>query len=100
MRARRTDSNHTEIAEAFEKLGFSVDKTNDLWDLTIGYGGLTLLVEVKDGKKPPSKRRLTARAKKFHDTWKGGIRVITCLEDVEEAARTMKKWQRLMQQRY
>jgi len=89
MRARRTDANHTAVAEAFEKAGFSVDKTNGLWDLTVGYGGITILVEVKDGSKPPSKQKLTDREKKFHGSWTGGIRLITKVEDVQEVRRTV-----------
>ena len=89
-RARRTDGNHSEIAEAFEKAGCSVHRTNGDWDLTVGYGGLTLLIEVKDGKKPPSARKLTPNEKKFHNTWTGGIYLITCTADVLSAIKTMK----------
>src|SRR3990167_5597107 len=89
VRAKRTDANHTEIADAFEKVGFSVDKTNDLWDLTVGFGGLTRLVEVKDGKKPPSARKLTRREQKFHNTWTGGILLVTSVEQIPEIKRTL-----------
>ena len=88
-RARRTDANHSEIAVAFEKSGFSVHRTNGDWDLTVGYGGITILVEVKDGKKPPSARKLTPREATFHATWTGGIRLITCVDDVLAAKQTM-----------
>ena len=82
MRARRTDANHNAIAEAFESLGWSVHRTNGDWDLTVGYGGLTTLVEVKDGKKSKSRRKLTLREQKFHDTWRGEILIVSSIEDV------------------
>lgn len=89
MRARRTDANHSAIAEAFEKAGFSVHRTNGYWDLTIGFGGITLLIEVKDGTKPPSKRKLTPREAKFHSTWTGGIRIVKSVDEISEIRKTV-----------
>ena len=91
-RDRRTDGNHTSVAKAFEKLGCSVHRTNLAWDLTVGYGGLTMLIEVKDGSKPPSRRRLTALEDKFHATWTGGIRIVENLDDVTECVKTLREW--------
>ena len=88
-RARRTDSNHSEIAEAFEKAGFSVHRTNGDWDLTVGLGGINLLIEIKDGKKSPSRQKLTEREQKFHDTWTGGVYLITSVEDIPGLRKTL-----------
>jgi hypothetical protein len=90
MRARRTDSNHSEIAEAFEALGFSVWKVNDVVDLIIGYGGVSVLVEIKDINKPPSKRRLTPREEKFWSSWKGGIELVESIDDALALARKIR----------
>jgi hypothetical protein len=45
----------------------------------------TVLVEVKDGAKPPSERRLTPDQVKFHATWKGRIHVVTSPDEALEA---------------
>ena len=51
-------------------------------DLVVGYHGVNLLVEVKDGSKPPSKRRLSPAEIDFHTAWLGQICVV---ESVDEA---------------
>lgn len=38
-------------------------------------------MEVKDGKKPPSARALTADQVKFHDAWKGELWVVLSVND-------------------
>ena len=83
MRARRIDANLTEIANAYRALGCSVHITNAMWDLTVGYGGISELVEVKDGAKSASRRKLTPAQVKFRSTWTGGVRLIQSLDDVQ-----------------
>jgi hypothetical protein len=50
-------------------------------------GYINILVEIKDGSKPPSARRLTADEQKFRDNWKGDYRIITSVDDVLELLR-------------
>ena len=60
--ARRADSNHAEIVGAFRSFGAAVVDVHSLpgaLDLLVGFGGRLVLVEVKDGSKPPSARKLT-----------------------------------------
>jgi len=38
----------------------------------VGYQGKTLLLEVKDGRRPPSERRLTEDQLAWHGAWRGG----------------------------
>ena len=86
MRAKRVDSNLTEIVTAARKLGLRVNVTNDtLTDLTVQLGGgVTELWEVK-GKNG----RLTPRQKKLRgDGW--CIRLIVSVDDVIAAAKTMR----------
>jgi hypothetical protein len=45
-------------------------------DLLVGFRGVTLLMEIKDGKKPPSDRKLTTDQQKWHAEWRGGALAI------------------------
>jgi hypothetical protein len=40
-------------------------------DLLVGYKGLNLLLEVKDGSKPPSAQKLTPQQEVWHRDWRG-----------------------------
>lgn len=85
-RSARIDSNQNEIVNAFRKMGASVLITSQLkncFDLLVGYKGVNYIVEVKDGKKPPSQRKLTKGEQKFKDTWQGGeYYIIESIDDV------------------
>ena len=72
-RAARRDANEGKIVAALQACGAYVKKINDegAFDLLVFYRGWTLLLEVKDGAKPPSARALTPAEKKFHDEWPG-----------------------------
>ena len=65
--ARRTDANHSTIAQTFERLGCKVHHTIGDWDITVTRMGVIKLVEIKDPSKPPSARKLTDRAQKMVD---------------------------------
>ena len=91
-RAARTDANLSAVVQAFRALGCSVHVTNGAWDATIGYGGLTMLIEVKDGAKPPSARKLTPAQERFRETWTGGIYLVRDMDDVQNACRTLRRW--------
>ena len=96
-RAARVDDNQKAIVEAFRQLGCSVLHLHSLGqgagDILVGYGGLCMMCEVKDGSKPPSRRRLTALEDKFHASWTGGIRIVENLDDVAECVKTLREWQ-------
>ena len=72
LNARR-DANEDQIVSALEACGAHVEKINDAgrFDLLVWYRDHTLLLEVKDGKKPPSAQKLTPAEQKFHDRWPG-----------------------------
>ena len=75
-RAKKVDDNQKEIVQTFRDLGARVRVTssegNGFPDLVVQYRSpmnrrlQTLLVEVKDGSKPPSRRKLTPEQEKFH----------------------------------
>lgn len=88
--ARRVDANHAEIAGYFERLGCKVHHTIGDWDLTVTRMGVVKLIEIKNAKKPPSKKRLTKRARKLVDEgWP--IRRVETMEDVLKVANEMKE---------
>jgi hypothetical protein len=78
---RRTDRNQASIVKTFRRLGCTVQPMHEVGggfpDLAVGVAGLTLLVEVKDGEKPPSHRRLTDPQRLWHFTWLGQKCVVT-----------------------
>lgn len=88
MRAKRTDANHAAIVKAFRALGCSVASTAGIGDgfpdlvVSRHKDGPAWLVEVKDGSKPPSARKLTEDQIKFHGAWKGKIFVCKSLVEV------------------
>lgn len=69
-RLEKRDANHSEIVAALRKAGVHVVETahagSGYPDLTCGWRGSWILVEVKDGAKPPSARQLTPDQIKFH----------------------------------
>lgn len=85
MRARRTDANHAQIVAAFRKMGWSVLDLSAVGkgcpDLAIGKHGRTVLVEIKDGEKSPSKRRLTPAECEFFSAWRGDAVLVQDIED-------------------
>jgi hypothetical protein len=93
MRVRpKKDSNHKDIVGTFRACHASVMDTASLGngcpDLVIGYKGYqtgimyNVLVEIKDGSKPPSKRKLTLDEVEFMTTWRGKYVIIESVDDV------------------
>lgn len=85
--ARKTDDNHQEIMDAFRAHGFSVADTSRLGngfpDLVVGKWGWNYLIEVKDGKRPPSERRLNQAELRFHNGWEGEVLVVKDISDIK-----------------
>ncbi len=85
-RAARIDANQTEIVQALRDVGASVGITSMVGsgfpDLVVGFRGRNFLFEIKDGSKPPSKRKLTPDEQEFFDTWRGTVFIAN---DVNEA---------------
>ena len=91
-RAARTDANHEEIVKALRAVGASVQSLaavgHGVPDLLVGYLGKTILMEVKDGTKSPSKRQLTEDQVKWIDSWTGGS--VFIVDNVEAAWNALK----------
>lgn len=75
-RAAKIDANQTQVVEALRSAGATVQSLaavgQGVPDLLVGFQGKTLLMEVKDGRKPPSQRQLTEDQLKWHGAWRGG----------------------------
>ncbi len=89
MRARRVDANHAELTKAFRQMGCTVCDLSRVGqgcpDLLVARSGETILVEIKDGSKPPSARNLTTDEFDFHQTWKGVVIIVKNLDEAVEA---------------
>lgn len=90
-RAAKIDANQTEIVEAIRREGASVTILaavgDGVPDLLVGFLGVTLLVEVKDGSKSPSQQALTPDQKTWHSAWKGGPLLV--IRSVSEALQAL-----------
>ncbi|MFV1644920.1 hypothetical protein VWZ82_12930 [Phaeobacter sp. JH20_41] len=73
--AAKVDANQGEIVAALRAAGATVTPTHAAGDgfpdLAVGFRGQSFLIEVKDGSKPPSARKLTPGQQKWHTTWRG-----------------------------
>jgi len=84
--AARIDDNQNEVVSQLRSVpGLKVAITSGMGhgfpDLVLGWQGVNYLIELKDGSKPPSKRKLTKDEKKFHAQWAGQIDVALTFED-------------------
>lgn len=88
-RAARVDSNQPAIVDALRRIGATVQPLHTIGrgcpDLLVGYQGRNLLLEVKDGSKPPSKRALTADEHMWHIGWRGTVVVVETVGDAISA---------------
>ena len=90
--ANRIDANQNAIVQALRECGATVriiSQGGGIPDLLVGYNEYTILMELKDGSKPPSARKLTEDEQKFFDEWTGGILVI--VNSIEEALDILKR---------
>lgn len=84
---KRTDANQKEIMDRLRTIpNVSVVSTHIIGkgfpDIIVGYKGLNYMIEIKDGAKNPSQRKLTADEVVFHMRWKGRIDVCKSFEEV------------------
>ena len=84
-RAARTDDNQQEIVKAFRALGWYVliiSQLKNCCDIIVCKNGRTIAVEIKDGSKTLSQRKLTTGEQEFRDAWQGEYALIESVEDV------------------
>lgn len=95
MRKARTDTNQKELVKVMRQMGMSVAVTSSahdgFTDTVVGFGGVTVLVEIKDGNKSLSRRKLTPAQVVFHDEFKGAITVIETVDQAIELVKRIKQ---------
>ena len=82
----KKDDNHNEISKFYTDRHCSVLDTHELkncFDILVAKDGVTVAIEIKDGEKPPSKRKLTEGEFKFSISWRGKYCVVENLDDAE-----------------
>jgi hypothetical protein len=84
--AARKDANQTEVVDALRACGWSVWVMDQPCDLLIGKAGVNGLIEVKDGAKRPSARKLTPAQVEFNRDWRGQFTVVTSVQQALDAA--------------
>lgn len=88
-RAARRDDNEKAIVDALERVGCLVQKLTQgdgVPDLLVGVpSGKLIVIEVKDGSKVPSAKRLTEKELAWHQRW--ARYPVFVVEDVDGAVR-------------
>jgi hypothetical protein len=89
VRAAKVDANQPEIVAALREAGCTVQLLHMVGkgcpDLLVGWQGLNVLIECKDGNKPPSARKLTPDQEKWHDQWRGQVTVVCSVNEALKA---------------
>lgn len=92
-RAARVDDNHAEILDAVRSLGAMVVDTSAVGsgfpDAIIGWRGRLIWIEIKDGAKRPSARKLTPSQCVFHAEWARINCPVHVVETVSDALRLL-----------
>lgn len=86
-RAAKVDDNHRAICRLLAQIpGISVADTSGAGegfpDLVIGFRGQNWLIELKDGAKSASRRKLTPAQVKFQQEWTGQYAVCKDFDEV------------------
>lgn len=86
---KRTDANHGDVIETLRAAGWTVRDTSRFGegfpDAIAAKPGRVVFVEIKDGSKPPSKRKLTPDEEKFADLLVYGGAEYRILTSADEA---------------
>lgn len=95
--AKRIDRNQPEIVSALRKAGVSVELTHEVGggfpDLVCGVPEAVFLLELKDGDKPPSERKLTPDQVVWHARWRGPVHIVTSVAEALAVADSYRKRQ-------
>jgi len=85
VRAARIDDNQPEIIHGLRTIGATVQPLHSVGkgcpDILVGWRGKNFLIEIKDGKAPPSARGLTDAQLLFHSIWRGQVAIAESIDD-------------------
>lgn len=85
MKYAKIDANHHVVVNALRSVGATVQSLaavgKGVPDLLVGWQGQNYLMEIKDGSKSPSERKLTDDQVKWHGDWKGRVYVVNNEDD-------------------
>ncbi len=84
-RATRRDANEADIVDALRAAGCNVERLDQPVDLLVGRAGVNYLLEVKDGTRRPSERKLTDEQEEFFKVWRGQVLKVESPEDALRA---------------
>ena len=84
-RAAKVDANQKLIVKALRDAGATVQHLHAVGagcpDLLVGFRRINYLMEVKDGKRPPSARKLTDDQVIWHRDWRGNAHVVKSVSE-------------------
>lgn len=87
--ASKIDTNQPAIVRALRQVGASVQILSAVGrgcpDIAVGFRGCNYLLELKDGDKVPSKRKLTPDEIEWHDAWHGQVAIVESIDDALRA---------------
>lgn len=94
-RAAAVDANQSILIAGFRRLGCTVQPLHMVGrgcpDALVGCKGRNYAVEIKDGEKVPSARKLTPAEEEWHRDWRGQVCLCESLDDVQ---RLVAEWGR------
>jgi len=95
MKAARVDRNQKEITQALRSIGASVQPLHTVGqgvpDLLVAIAGFNVLIEVKDGEKPPSQQKLTPDQIDWHSKWKAPVYIVNSVAQVIDLVQKLKQ---------
>ena len=84
--------------EEFRQLGCSVEclhwYADGFPDILVGVAGFNVLVEIKNGAKPPSARKLTRFENFWHLAWQGQVVIVKDVEEVRALVSAVRRFAR------
>lgn len=91
---KRVDANQKVIVKTARDLGASVLILSMVGkgcpDILMGVNGINALIEIKDGDKSVSARKLTECEQKFFDSWEGQVCIISTITELIDLINRMR----------